>query len=609
MSSSVFDPPHPSLRIQPVVVEPKPFREFKAHDTLSPTVLLNPSFENLNLGGESSTKGRRELVDLASEEVGGEDLEDWTNKEIEDVSVCCLSGGTGGNAICSTFSPMTTTFILPISDDGGSSSEILRCLGGPSIGDIRSRLIRLAPSPTSPSCPPALAAVTRLLSHRFPWDVDEKEAKDLWREVVEGTSELWDGIDGDKREVLHRFFVFFESELLQRAHKGFSFRNCSLGNVFLSSTQRFFLSLPAAIFLFSSITQTQGRSTVIPAILTNHTATIAAELANSQTILGQCNISHPVVAAPPPSAAEPEPPARPVTPSPPIRRRQHTPSFGYLRVEDGIESPSSSGQATPTNGGGSGSSQSSGGGKGGGGGAATKGGNLVFTRTRAAGGDSDEGEHEEEGGGLESRIQRIFYINYVGTEIYPLASPEYLNALESKEVLVYSCGSLWTSIVPCLALQGVGSAIAESNTLRAKVLLLNSENDRETKSYTALDYIDAIVRTLNRYDTPPPLLPQTQTQPHTFAPSAPHLTPSSFAPPPSPKFLPTDVITHLVYLVDGRVEVDVSAIEALGIKVVAVEREGASEQDRKGKKKKGARFDAENVRRGLGRVIKGLGRS
>lgn len=55
-----------------MVVEPKPFREFKAHDTLSPTVLLNPSFENLNLGGESSTKGRRELVDLASEEVGGE---------------------------------------------------------------------------------------------------------------------------------------------------------------------------------------------------------------------------------------------------------------------------------------------------------------------------------------------------------------------------------------------------------------------------------------------------------------------------------------------------------------------------------------------------------
>jgi len=69
------------------------------------------------------------------------------------------------------------------------------------------------------------------------------------------------------------------------------------------------------------------------------------------------------------------------------------------------------------------------------------------------------------------------------------------------------------------------------------------------------------------------------------------------------------VITHLVYLVDGRVEVDVPAIEALGIKVVAVEpeRERGSETGGTKKKKKGARFDAENVRRGLGRVIQGWG--
>lgn len=31
-----------------------------------------------------------------------------------------------------------------IEDDGGSTMEIVRVLGGPAIGDIRSRLIRLA---------------------------------------------------------------------------------------------------------------------------------------------------------------------------------------------------------------------------------------------------------------------------------------------------------------------------------------------------------------------------------------------------------------------------------------------------------------------------------
>jgi len=43
-----------------------------------------------------------------------------------------ISGGTGGNAICSAFDQ--ACFVLPVSDDGGSSSEIIRVLGGPSVG-------------------------------------------------------------------------------------------------------------------------------------------------------------------------------------------------------------------------------------------------------------------------------------------------------------------------------------------------------------------------------------------------------------------------------------------------------------------------------------------
>lgn len=47
-------------------------------------------------------------------------------------SFVVLSGGTGGNAICAAFS--NACYVLPVSDDGGSSSEIIRVLGGPSIG-------------------------------------------------------------------------------------------------------------------------------------------------------------------------------------------------------------------------------------------------------------------------------------------------------------------------------------------------------------------------------------------------------------------------------------------------------------------------------------------
>lgn len=54
---------------------------------------------------------------------------------IKDLSYLIISGGTGANSIAGAFGH-SPSFVLPVSDDGGSSSEILRCFGGPSIGDI-----------------------------------------------------------------------------------------------------------------------------------------------------------------------------------------------------------------------------------------------------------------------------------------------------------------------------------------------------------------------------------------------------------------------------------------------------------------------------------------
>lgn len=57
------------------------------------------------------------------------------NKQHRDgLSFLVISGGTGGNEICSAFPGDKTCYVLPVSDDGGSSSEIIRVLGGPSIG-------------------------------------------------------------------------------------------------------------------------------------------------------------------------------------------------------------------------------------------------------------------------------------------------------------------------------------------------------------------------------------------------------------------------------------------------------------------------------------------
>jgi len=43
---------------------------------------------------------------------------------------CVIGGGTGCNAVLAAFADaQRTTFIVPVSDDGGSSSEVQRVLG------------------------------------------------------------------------------------------------------------------------------------------------------------------------------------------------------------------------------------------------------------------------------------------------------------------------------------------------------------------------------------------------------------------------------------------------------------------------------------------------
>lgn len=59
-------------------------------------------------------------------------------------SYLVISGGTGCNAICAAFA--RASYVLPVSDDGGSSSEIIRVLGGPSIGIVHSLLICSRPT-------------------------------------------------------------------------------------------------------------------------------------------------------------------------------------------------------------------------------------------------------------------------------------------------------------------------------------------------------------------------------------------------------------------------------------------------------------------------------
>ena len=139
------------------------------------------------------------------------------------------------------------------------------------------------------------AAIHALMAYRFPANAPERQVRDLWSEIVEGRSALWAGIGEDKKECIRSFLVHFQTLCLRRAHKRFSFRNFSLGNGFLTGARDLFGSLPSAIFLFKSIAGVDPRVAVVPVINTNQTVTIAAELENGETLVGQCAISHPTV--------------------------------------------------------------------------------------------------------------------------------------------------------------------------------------------------------------------------------------------------------------------------------------------------------------------------
>ncbi|XP_026660908.2 uncharacterized protein LOC103708308 isoform X5 [Phoenix dactylifera] len=203
-------------------------------------------------------------------------------------SLLVFSGGTAFNGVIEELKKVTTrvAHVLPVSDDGGSTAEIVRVLGGPAVGDIRSRCLRLSDESTSEAL-----AVRRLLGHRL--SLDASEAKTEWYEIVEGEHYLWNGVSRPYRETIRAFLVYFQNQILRRSNESFCFSNGSIGNFFFAGARIFFQSLDAAIFLFSRVSEIPTESLVLPVISTNDRLTLGCELWDGTIIRGQNEISHP----------------------------------------------------------------------------------------------------------------------------------------------------------------------------------------------------------------------------------------------------------------------------------------------------------------------------
>jgi 2-phospho-L-lactate transferase/gluconeogenesis factor (CofD/UPF0052 family) len=389
--------------------------------------------------------------------------------------ITVFSGGSAANALVEVFEAVRVTkgcplnYIIPISDNGGSSSELIRVFGGPGIGDVRSRLVRLIPAD-----PPSTerSAISNLFNHRLS-STSAAEAASSWQAIVWGTSPLWRDIPSAKKELIRSFLNVLNLEVMKRARppaSTFDFTSASVGNLFLTGARLFSGSFESAIYLLSSICAIPDADVrVIPSINSNFSHHIAAGLANGDVIVGQNNISHPevrtklempaVVAAA--AAADPlSLSLSQVSSSDEAEFRVLEEHHGFDHAGDEIEDAHIPG-TLPT----------------------LRQRNIKFSK-----------DHDED---LPARIERIWYINPYGQEMLPPANPRVVSAIKESQAVIYSIGSLYTSIIPSIVLKGVGEAL-RSTPARHKILILNGSLDRETgpssDPFSAFDFVEAIAR-------------------------------------------------------------------------------------------------------------------
>ena len=75
---------------------------------------------------------------------------------------------------------------------------------------------------------------------------------------------------------------------------------------------------------------------------------------------------------------------------------------------------------------------------------------------------------------------------------HPQPLPESLEAIAQADLILLGPGSLYTSIIPNLLVEGVAEAIARSRAM--KILVMNIlTQDGETESYTGADHVRALL--------------------------------------------------------------------------------------------------------------------
>jgi len=96
---------------------------------------------------------------------------------------------------------------------------------------------------------------------------------------------------------------------------------------------------------------------------------------------------------------------------------------------------------------------------------------------------------------LPAPIKRILYINPYGEEIKPMGNSRAISKLKNANMIIYSIGSLMTSLMPIIILGNFADTIAMTKNTH-KILIVNNEYDRETSGIIGEDYIRIVIESM-----------------------------------------------------------------------------------------------------------------
>ncbi|RKO90949.1 hypothetical protein BDK51DRAFT_14828, partial [Blyttiomyces helicus] len=361
-------------------------------------------------------------------------------------------------------------------------------------------------------------AVHTLLSHRLPTDEPpyaSHTAKSEWLALIEGQHPLWEGISDPYRETIRAFLAHFHHEIIRTATKRptpFDFRGGSIGNFFLTGSRLFFSSLEAAVFQFARITRSPPMTEVVPVVTTGTGGVVSIAAALRD---GAVVFGQCEISHPGTVAG--------------AGSRSRASSFKTPKPTSPKRTQS----------------------------------NLIFSKTETM-------------VPLASAIRRVFYVNPEKQETFPELSPLVAPRLSPDRHVIYGCGSLYTSILPCLVVPGVGRLLADAPSRyprRHKILLLNGSHDRETSGYTALDFVLALTDALNYSGGGVWHVDVTDGAAITAA-GAEELESEGGKSYMVRPHRPCEYITHMLYPEGGELVVDLARIAALGIACVLVPARG-----------------------------------